>query len=765
MKNARHYLRWMLIAALSLAALALVVACPLAYWYLRQREAARARFAPPTVFVKQPVSGVSAPAGSYLSVVATALGYSPIVRTELWADGELSETQTSEKPEGISPFYAHYDLPVREGQHMIFVRAVNAEGIIGQSLPVAVVGEPRLAAGQTFLVVPAEQGDTLADIASSYGTDPATLQELNPDLAGEGPAGGALVTVPAQPEPGEEAPPSSVGPSLPPPPAGSTPIPVPDVPPLQPVQPGVSITSTVRRPPSLAVGASLPAWALLPPFQPPAAPTDLQAQVIDCNVRLRWNDNAYNEARYDLWVAALGSPLRLLGSLQPAAGGPAWVEFPAPQAGRLSFWVDAVTYVGTLRSNIAWVEVAPQCPSTLPSELHVEALDMTVPGHFERVYCYLSFEGAPEQRLPRAHSAFIEVQAGRGDIAAWAAPSRMFLLPMPADGALDMQGECWGWSEGTLSKLGSLSQSFGSDTWDGSRRALQGDGYEIGIALQAFGTTDTVVTYGYEDPTLQAPYELRVERWGSESWSDPQEEWEWFWLRVLHWKWDGDPKGITGFNIYLDGKPYVSVDARSMSKTLTLPAWCGQKIRFQIVAVAGTRQSPLSAPLELDLGRCPYYAMVEFDWVYFTEIQDGGVGPCDTAQGYYQLGALSQTRHFWGGNFFIPFTCGRRYYFKSINGDRQGPYAHRFIESIYTDDIYIGLVVAILDYDTVSLDDFLLLTADSFEYPSLQEAQEALGCGTQFEKRFGCSDRDGWGTVAYTVSVFPNACAEFPPKQ
>jgi len=770
----------MLVAVASLAALALVVLCPITFLYLRQQEQARAQFAPPTVFITEPAYGVVAPTGSYITVSATASGHAPITRAELWVDGELVETEQCEQPEGISPFGAHFALLVPEGPHMLFVRAVNIEGIIGQSLPVGVVGEagPR----EALLAVTVEQGQTLADIANSYDTDSATLQELNPELGVQEPISGTEVIVPAPPDtvpPGPAAP--AVGPALPPGPSappGTGPVPVPDVPPLKPIAPGPAFPSTVPLP---IIGVQIFPVVVIPNFQPPAAPTNLQGSVENCMVRLRWTDNSTNELSYDLWTAPMGGSKRLITSLQPAGGGPAWVEFPAPLTGGLSFWVEAVGLGGKQPSNIVWVEVDPQCPTTLPSQLQVEVLDMTVRSGYDRAYCYVSLEDAPEVRIPDDDSEFVRVQGGRGDIATSAAGSRKFAVPIPGDESLEIAGECWGWSGDQLENLGTFSGGYPRETWDGTKRPLEGGTYEIGVALDTFGGEkdggDMPVTYAYEDPTMPVPYDLREERVGSESSLDTLAEWEWFWQRRLSWKWSGDPKKLTGFQIYLDGKAYQFVKAEERAAVVTLPVWCGPSLPWEVTAAAGSAESRLSVPVQSDLPKCTRYGRVKFDKIYWTYTNDTWYGgDCDECQAYGEIGLDIGGRRVRQGCavwwLYRKVKCGNYRELSGLCSDQgrggwrdsypEGP--DDMILNFYEDgaqDIVFEVFVKFWDHDMLTGDDYIANYAVEHRFSDLKAAQSALGCGKQFMAS-DCSG-DGCSRLWYTLYVYPNACQENPP--
>ncbi|MCJ7621378.1 MAG: hypothetical protein MUP64_14295, partial [Anaerolineae bacterium] len=102
MKRRRGCIKWGVVAVVVLAALTLVALGAFAFLQARLQQA-RAHFEPPNVFVSEPLPGASAPAGTELEVSATASGLVPIVRMELWVDGELIETQEADSGAGVSP--------------------------------------------------------------------------------------------------------------------------------------------------------------------------------------------------------------------------------------------------------------------------------------------------------------------------------------------------------------------------------------------------------------------------------------------------------------------------------------------------------------------------------------------------------------------------------------------------------------------------------------------------------------------------------------
>ncbi|MCJ7514055.1 MAG: LysM domain-containing protein, partial [Anaerolineales bacterium] len=654
------------ILTLLLGALGLVAGCAFVFvgYSLRQQRQVRAQFAPPTVLVTDPASGVSAPAESYLGVSATAMGMSPIISVELWLDGELKETQSSDQPEGLSPFYANFGLLVpSEGSHMLFVRAVDANGVIGQSLPISVVGEPK--SSQEFLAVTVQEGETLEGIANASATSPEILQALNPGLGSQPPTG-TLVKVPLPPA---EGPPAS--PSGPSPAPGSVPVEIPNIAMLQ---------SASEKSPGL-----LPSGLFLPePFAgkvgPPIAPTGLQAEVKGCKVMLRWNDHADTEDNYYVYMV----PVNFHGFAVPIAylkpspsTGPAWHEFQPTVGGAVSLWVEAANSYGAQPSNVAWVYIPYDsgCPPTVAQDLDVTLLDMSVATTMDNAYCYVSFENNPEQRIPIQENVFLLLQDGKSHGPIGAA---FFVIPIPKDDSLDLSGVCYGWSGDSFRELGSFSDSFPPGTWNGDRQTLRWNGHEIGLSVKprTGWLTGTQVIGSTTDPTLPVPYDVLEEPWNVST-SPPS--------KLLRWKWDGDPKKIDRFEIFLNGKPYNYASADERAEHVQLPNECGNAVRWQVAARAGEALSYLSEPIQYDQPPCQRYLRVRFDEIYFKWTDDGfkikGF-PCETLSAYFHLSVRDVTRYFWGNGHFMPIKCGKPS-FSTLTGGPGGPYTALYGPSPY----------------------------------------------------------------------------------
>jgi len=489
--------------------------------------------------------------------------------------------------------------------------------------------------------------------------------------------------------------------------------------------------------------------------------------VTDCKVRLRWNDNADNEDWYEVWYvpAATGFP-RLISKLEPAAGGQVWIELPVPNWGGCMLRVEAVNFWGRQPSEYVAVVVAEgDCPQTLATHLQVEALDMTVPAGYDSVYCYVSFEGTRHVRLPADQKELIRVTGGEGNIGSWAAGNKKLVAPIPGDESLDVEGECWGWLGGELSEFGTFSGKYPRSTWDGARRALPGTGFEIGVAIKplagALDTSGLTTTFSYDDPSMRVPYEVSEGTPRSALPMDPL-------LRLITWKWDGDPNKISGFQILLNGVPYNAgggwslVGPTSRSAVVRLPTLCGGRISWQVRAVAGEAQSNLSALTpdnDYDLPQCPNYAMVTFDSIEFSyEFDDQFDGDCDFYAAWL-LAVNGQTKQFYGNCDADVATgcllrggrvtdCGPHSF--ASWGEGMDPYPDTIVVPIPLGQILIETKVAIWDRGS---GDMLAADWQPWEFSSLEEAQQEVGCGRPWCGRPGAR----YGTLCYTVYIFPQA--------
>ncbi len=755
--------KWFAAGLILLGALAVLLLGLLALYSWYRQEQTRARFEPPTVLVAEPLSGSSAFVGSHVSVNATAFGRNPIIRVELWWDGELKETLASRSPAGDLTLYAHFDLLMTDGQHTITVRAVNDAAMIGQSLPVSLVGTPKPGPGTLAYVVPAKAGETLADIGKQYGSDPAAMDNANPDLAGQPLADGTQVQVPVPPEtqPGPTAPPA--------PPPGGSPAPPPEIPPLK-----------EAAPPTILVSGILTALLF-----PPAAPTGLQGQVTGCDVMLHWNDNAANETRYEVWTAWMGMSPRLVASLEPSATkGPAWYKFRAPQSGWVPFWVEAVNAAGSQPSNTITLQIDPQkCEWSKGSGqyLIVQVYDMTVGGGVDRVYCYVSYEAVPEQRIPESAGNFIAVKGGKAGfdgapVGKQVSGPNSKLIPVPQDGSLDVEGRCLGWAGQTLKDLGPFAGKYAQIDWDGARRTIKSAGYQVEFAITPWTPAVEAAAQGrywYEDPTLPAPWGLVLNEAAGGGKPDPRD-------RLLNWNWDGDPKKITGFQVFLEGLPYAYFEGANTRQAKVMnPVYCGHIVRWSVAAVAGHAQSPRSKALEFNPPSCHAFATVKFDYIEFNWTQDGigsgGPGDCDTLEAYWGIAAHLERRGQAGkyptygptifnqpGVFVTPIRCGT-YIFGELLSHSSIIQPDTFVVPLEKEEIDIPFWFEAWDVDVIPGvdDDPIARHHNEFKFPSLQIARDQLGCSKQFTTDWK-AESESLSRLTYTLAVYPNACLDFP---
>jgi len=123
-------------AAIVVAILLLVLCClaavagGLAYFLYVPTVEAR-----PVVLISSPSYGEQVEVGEMVTIQAIARDEAAgVVRIELWANGELEESQTSTLPGGITPFplLANWQ-PLSPGTHTLIVRAFNAEGARSQA--------------------------------------------------------------------------------------------------------------------------------------------------------------------------------------------------------------------------------------------------------------------------------------------------------------------------------------------------------------------------------------------------------------------------------------------------------------------------------------------------------------------------------------------------------------------------------------------------------------------------------------------------------
>ena len=644
-----------------------------AYLLNRHVSEKRASSAAPVIFVHAPDEGDTVQLGEPLQARVTASGVNPIARLEMWVDGELAETQTPDPAAGGDSLNldALFELTLNEGTHMFYWRTVDNSGLVGQSQLVSVEVLPRLPV--------AEDQDTIA-----AEPPPAGAPDEQPTLPSGEPA-------PAPPESGKKPPSPPGEPAPAPPESGKKPKPKDDKP-TPPELPDVIFPEEI---PVIPPGLPALEVATIPIFDigsfisavlsnMPKAPSNLQAEFEDCMVRLAWIDNADNETHYNIWMQRLGGPPQLIKTVGGSPStGPAWTEFRAPAFGIYGFWVEAVNGLGSQPSQMKGLAIndASCSQEVLATKLVIEALDMHVSGGFDKVYCYLSLEGAAAQRIPGG-TEYISVHNQWGDITKYWGGDKRILLPIPADEEVLLEGECLGVGAGDPVSLGKFQERAPKAQWDGQRLEVQGKDFSVGYRIYYLGSQQAHGVYFYTDYSIPKPKIIDVIK---DAPSDPNDVVEDAILARrpnIAWKWDGDESQITSFTIFLDGKLFQWAEPDWRKTRLTLPEGCGQTYQLTMTANAGEAQSVPSSPFTYTTPPCPLMAEVQFLTISVEQTDDATFNPfdvagtvqyspCDQMQVRYRIWVEGATRietGYGSNQFTLPFKCKTEYGFKQSLG-------------------------------------------------------------------------------------------------
>jgi len=151
----------------------------------RLREGA-SRGRQPVAFLVRPSNGMLVPLHSTLPAVGEGLSQAGVTGLELWVNGQLWGTAVFD-PAGPRARHIWRWTPSGEGEHLLFVRAIDTAGAQFDSPVVRV-----LASAQADVRFPAvhrvAEGETIANLAEAYGAEPAAILDANPGLE----PGGAL---------------------------------------------------------------------------------------------------------------------------------------------------------------------------------------------------------------------------------------------------------------------------------------------------------------------------------------------------------------------------------------------------------------------------------------------------------------------------------------------------------------------------------------------------------------------------------------------
>ncbi len=294
------------------------------------------------------------PADAFLPVRAVVVSQRPIVSLELWADGQLVQTQI---PAGGEQMSAEWQwMPVVDGDHQLVVKATTS------------IGE-----------------HVFSNVVNIHADAPVGFSLL--DTSGLG-ADGQPNFIPQ--------PPLEI--------AGSAPQPV--------VLPEGGFS------PSTASPAPLKLWwerTFNPPAQPPAPPK-LRAVSDGCTVRLLIEDQSDNESGFFVYRAEAGeSVLQRVDSLGSHAGS-GTLEYTEPgRGGPLLYTVSAFNAVGESASDPVQVTFNDaDCLAAVGLTLEKGLLHL--PPAVEQIYFYYSVNRGAFNRFPASSFTFLTSNEGMLDL-------------------------------------------------------------------------------------------------------------------------------------------------------------------------------------------------------------------------------------------------------------------------------------------------------------------------------------------------------------
>lgn len=651
----------------------------------------RAGNMPPNVYIHSPEPGETVPADSMISVSASAVGTSMISELQFWLDGQLVDKASNSTNSG-GTYSDQIIIMVSDGAHALMVRAVDRNGLIGQSPPIPLYGSAELA-DSAGLLVNAAQNETLEEIARQFNTNAETLNALNPNLPRGGLPAGTEVIIPVTRvnEPETQPPAAQVMNPEPIHTSGATFLPA--IPPPNPIA---------------------DAWSALTSTALPQAPSGLRAlpDRKNCLLNLYWRDNSTTEDYFRVWMAGMGIPPRVISEVKSSVHlGPVWYQFTIPPAGIYSFWVEAVNGLGDQPSETVWAGIpATQCAGYTAANLLLEIKEITFYGFYDRLYSYISVEGAPERRFP-AHDGefwFGTLNAERTAIRPF--ERNIISIPIPEDGVLTLEGKSMAWLGGTLNDLGPFSTWLPASAWDGSDQLIETAYYRIVYSVRPFGSMEARGTYTFHDNNLPMPFNLKDR---NDQFNSPG--------RFLTWEWLGDERKITGFTVFLNGKPIKTALPIQRQIFYLPPSSCGEQQRFQVAVNTDHGQSLNSNPLIIPLPPCPVLAEIQYVTMDIGLTNDSLRGKCDTLETYYEFwasGATEVRKRIWGKPFFFPVNCSTRYTFDDIvYGYTKQRGMDRILVPIDPNNpvLVFGLFAA--DYDWGTADDHLVMIKKQINKP------------------------------------------------
>jgi hypothetical protein len=584
---------------------------------------------PPSVLAYSPDVGDTFPAGVTAFARATVSGRNPISRVELWLDGELITTLMPESSDQ-QVYQAFAGFLISEGSHLLSWRAIDNAGLVGQSMPTAI-------AGVSIPVAAEPAGQDAPEDANPPGD-----QDQQNQGGGEAP-GGNVQGNQAGPEnapPGDDgAQQEKLGPGNEPPPEAWIAHEVTNI----DWSRFFKVTSTLY----------------------PKAPSNLKVGFDNCRVNLLWTDNADNETYFNVWIQALGGPPVPVKELGPRDGtGQAWYSFDAPPFGIYSVWVEAVNALGGQASEIGGVAVNRNCTEGVPTHLEIEALSMNIFNEaWENIYCYVSLEGAPEERIPE--SGFLELDPVHGaDIHTWFGGRNRRLVPIPDDEVITIEGKCMGWLGDNPQAMGFINESVPKADWDGRTLKISGPNFSVDYRIRTHVFSGGEGAYEYVDESITVPIITAIE---VAEGNTPDVKAFYAKYPKIIFAWEGNTN-ITGFTLYINGAPQfheitpAPFSAFHKIQAGPLPTQCGGTYQFKVAANSENVRSDFSSVMVYEQPPCERYAKLSFDGFLFAWL--GGETASDCTDTLLRVRIYDP----FGGAQLVPIPkieCNKKYEFIS----------------------------------------------------------------------------------------------------
>lgn len=593
-----------------------------------------------------PLDGSQTPLNSEVVIEAGAVARRGVTRLEVYADGGLvlaeNASQSGQTPLALAGLWR----PESAGRHVLVARAYGTENDFVDS---AVVYVDVLPPSDTVSInvddlaaQPGSPSPSLSDLATLYGVTPEQLAQSNPGLSGTDPY------APLPPGTTVEAPASSSPPSPPSPPA-----PPPPPPP--------------------------------PPPGAPAPPTNLRVSADCTSATLTWNDSP-DETGYRIYRLGPGD-VRPLAIASPPANTTSFRDaLPALPGGQVFRYQVASVRSGRegAPSLMAAATTPAGCvgagaPPGSASDLMLTVAMVNTDAAWDGVYCYLSINDQPYERIPLGDSNLLSPDPSNRlyyNLARQPGGGRVNLNGHPVSNPVILRGECRGRRGPRTEQLGRFEVSHRQPEWDGSLRSTRAGSFRFSYCIGPAAVACTPVIPpeapaaltpgGYLNVVdltevllyLPPPHNLRfgASREACDQLSGPvarpacslnmlfgggRET-------ALLWDWTPTPlvpeSDLTAYTVYRTEVDLASgamftiswdisrgADGRLLRMTLPRDAdlRCNKRVEYRVRARQGARQSRMSDPLTFTSLVCPSAARVNinFQTLQLDNVNDIG-DPC-----------------------------------------------------------------------------------------------------------------------------------------